>query len=409
MMVSLVICSGLSMLLTGCDSSGQAWRQPDEKDTIQTQQVGCDTVEMAKSMQYYPISSKTPSAVILEKTAPKMIKADAPFNYYLKVTNLTDRTITNVIVSDKIPASMTFVESVTEMERVSEDQVQWKIPVIEPLASALIETTAIANAGGFIMSCAEVFYDCPVCTEIQIVQTELSLYKEAPKVTLSCERIELKYLVSNNGMMAACDIKIKEILPKGLLTAEGKDSFEFTLESLAPGEIHEFTKLVDASMTGNYISKAVLSSSSIKSLESNSTETSVIEPLLTLEESNPENTSIGTGKIFEYVLSNDGQATANNAIIMAMLPNGVELANASGNGKILESDERLIAWRIGDLKPNTSRKVTMTVSSQGYMLVNPQVVAKANCSQTVAAIRLPRLVELDELTSVSLYKPFKLE
>lgn len=403
MTATLVFCLGLNILLSGCDGDGGgAWRQPDEK-MIETQQVACSTIEVSRNVQYYPISSKEGRAVSLEKIAPKTIKSDLPFDYKLKVTNLTDSTITNVIVSDKVGNNMVFVDSSIGMERISDDQVRWDVGSLSPKASVLIESRAIVNGSGTVMSCAEVFYDCPVCAKITVLNTNLNFSMAAPKQVMSCDRIELKYLVINYGTAPACDIVIKETLPDGLMTAEGADYIELRLDSLAPGENHEFSKMVDSMKTGKFVSKAVLSSTGIEPIESNVVEINVVEPVLSLKEAKPENNSPELGTIFEYILSNEGQVTATNAIIVAMLPEGVVLSSASDNGKISESDPRLVSWTIGDLKPNTSKKVTMVVEFKDQEAVNPQAVAKAICSNTVSAISLP---ELSELVSMSLYKPF---
>ncbi len=236
-----------------------------------------------------------------------------------------------------------------------------------------------------------------------ILETQLSFSKEAPKEVLQCDRIEFKYIVTNNGLTAACDVVIKEVLPEGLITADVDNTFGFKFESIEPGGVREFSKMVDATAAGNYVTKAVLTSSNIKTLESNVTETSVVEPVLTLREVNGIGEPGASGRIFEYILSNDGQAIASDTMIMAMLPLGAELSSASDGGKILESDARIVSWRIGELKPNSSKKVTMVIGDGSDFFINPQVVAKASCAHAVAAIRLP---ELNELTSVSLYKPF---
>ncbi|MCF7956152.1 MAG: DUF11 domain-containing protein [Phycisphaerae bacterium] len=399
---SLVFCLGLSIMLSGCSGDGGGARLDTDNNMIETQQVACDTVEVSRYMQYYPVSSDAGKAVSLEKFAPKTIKADSPFDYDLKVTNMTDSTITNVVVADKVATEMVFVESSIPMQRVSDNQVQWAVGSLEPKASAQIKSRAVVNGTDSVMSCAQVFYDCPVCAKITILKTDLKLSMSAPKEVMSCDRIELKYKVVNYGTAAACDIVIKETLPDGLMTSDGKDVFEFTLASLDPGETWEFSKMVDPLKTGKFVSKAVLSSSSVDSLESNAVEINVVEPVISLKESTPESKPLEVGRIFEYVLSNDGHVTASNAMIVAMLPEGVVLTSATDNGKVSEEDPRLVSWKLGDLKPNASKKVTMVIDGQGEIVINPQAVAKASCSQAVAATPLP---ELKELLSVSLYKP----
>jgi uncharacterized repeat protein (TIGR01451 family) len=404
MIVSGIICIGLNLLLCGCcGNCDQALRQLDERDKIETQEVSSDTVELARSVQFYPILSKIPSVVSLEKISPKAIKSDSPFDYDLTVTNLTDSTITNVIVSDTVPESMVFIESGYTLRRISDEQVQWEIGTLEPMASAVIKTTAVARGGGTILSCAEVSYECPVCAEIKVLKSQLSFSKEAPKEVLPCDRIEFKYKVTNNGMTAACDIVIEETLPEGLITGDGKKSFEFKFDSIEPGQVREFSKMIDSMTTGKYVSKAVLTSSNVKSVESNIVEINVAEPVLTLREVDSLELDFESGRVFEYLIVNDGAAIASNTMIMAMLPKGVELSSASDDGKILESDPRIVAWRIGELKPNASKRVTMVIDGGSEFVINPQVVAKATCAHAVAAMRIPRL---KELTSVSLYKPF---
>lgn len=403
MTVSLVFCLGLNIMLCGCDGDGAgALRGPDKK-LIETQQVACDTVEVGRDVQYYPVSSKAGREVSLEKIAPKMIKADSPFDYNLKVTNLTDSAMTNVIVADKVGPSMVFVESSIGMERVSDEMVQWDIGTLEPGGAVMIKSKAIASGSDSIMSFAEVYYNRPVCAKIKILNTDLNFSMAAPKEVMSCDRIELKYMVINYGQATACNISIKETLPEGLITAEGETEIELKLDSLGPGENHEFKKMVDPIKTGKYVSNAVLSSESIESIKSNVVEINVVEPVLSLKENRQGPTSPELGTLFEYILSNEGTGIASNAMIVAMLPEGVVLSSASDGGKISESDSRLVSWNVGEIKPKESRKVTMVVEFTDQDAINPQAVAKAICSNAVSAITLE---ELNELVSVSLYKPF---
>jgi uncharacterized repeat protein (TIGR01451 family) len=343
----------------------------------------CAAPAVAKAMQSYPVGAGG-IAVSLEKMAPAEIRANEPFDYRIKVTNRTGRELHNVVVKDCIAENLKVNSSTPEITRMEDNDAHWMLGTLGAHASTMITVNAVAEGSGSITSCAEVFYDSPICAKINIVEPRLQLAKSAPSESLMCDRIPLKYVVTNTGTGYACDITIKDELPEGLMTATGESRIMFTLDALGPGRSREFEKMVDASKCGKHASKAAATSRGAGTAESNMTETSVHQPSLTINETCPGEQYVGRPVTYEITVANEGDGIAKETVIEAMVPEGIRFKSATAEGRFMHSSPGMVRWNIGTLQPNSTRKVNMTLDSDKPGIFTSKAVAKAYCADTVS-------------------------
>ncbi|MCK5172966.1 MAG: DUF11 domain-containing protein, partial [Planctomycetes bacterium] len=197
MLVMVVVCS--LMIVQGCCQPKAARVEPFIPPPAPVVKSGCDAPMMAKTDLAYPLGSPAGSAVRLEKLAPEEIRINEPFDYRLKVTNLTGRQLTNVTVIDVIPANLAFKSSTPQMQRMKNGNIKWQLGTLEANGIRTINARAVASGKGVLKSCADVTYDSPVCAQMTIVEPMLQLTKAVPDKLLLCDRIPVSYVLKNTG------------------------------------------------------------------------------------------------------------------------------------------------------------------------------------------------------------------
>lgn len=362
------------------------WKEKEVVEPVKEVAKGpCEAPLMSKAMQSFPVGDERGNAVRLEKMAPTEVSANEPFDYRIKVTNLTNRDLRNVTVHDRVPENLIFKSSVPEMTKLESGEVQWKLGTLGPKASTMISANAVAEGEGAITSCAEVFYDALICAKINIVEPKLRLAKFAPPESLLCDRIPLRYVITNTGTGFACDIAIEETFDENLMTSEGKNKVMFDLASLGPGKSQEFKTMVDARKVGKYASKAIAKSRASGTVESNLTETAVSQPVLAISETGPVSQYIGRPLTYEIEVTNKGDGIAKNTTIEAMVPEEISFNSATMGGRFSSSSPGRVMWNIGNLEPNASKKVSMTLTGRDAASFTTMSTAKAYCAETVSA------------------------
>jgi uncharacterized repeat protein (TIGR01451 family) len=347
--------------------------------------VPCAKPSTEKIVQSYPIRDARGDAIRLVKIAPKEVSANETFDYHIKVANLTDRALTNVTVRDCIPENLKIKSSVPKITRMKDNDAYWMLGTLETKASEVITITAVAEGKGPIASCADVFYDSPICAKINIVEPKLKLAKFAPSEMLMCDRIPVRYVVTNTGDGYACDVEIREGFQEGLMTAEGRNEIGFMIAALGPGRSQEFKTMLDANKIGRFASRATVTSRNSGTAESNMTETVISQPALTIAESGPESQYIGRSLTYDITVTNKGDGIAKNTVVEAIVPEGIRFDSATMGGRFSSLSPGKVCWALGTLEPNESRKLSMTLVGSQEGDLKTTVSAKAYCAKKVTA------------------------
>ncbi len=401
-MLLIVMLAGVVLFLNGCscnswvsfwggdpaEECADHWKWDGKKPVVAS--LPCAAPRVVKVGEGVAVGGPRGGAISLVKLAPSEVILNEPFEYKLKVENLTDRELLNVVVTDVKPDLFRFNSSEAEM-KIEEGRVSWKLGAIGPFRSKLIIVNAVAVEPGTITSCAEVTYDTPICAKIVIVEPQLRLVKIAPAQSLKCDRIPLKYVISNEGSGHACDITIKDELFEGLLTAEGEREVLFKIDALGPGESREFEIMVDASKTGTFNSRAVAIAKAGGSVESNWTETVVTQPMLAIEQSGPQRQYLGHNITYEITVSNQGDAVARDLIVVSSVPEGIRFKSATEGGNFTQMSPGKVTWNLGQLGPGESKVITMVLSGDQAGSLETVSVAKAFCADDVSISTMTKI------------------
>ncbi len=394
--MAVMLLSTMSLLVNGCScytETTKAGGNPEleceghwrwkKKEVVQSvppklQPSPCAAPKMVSTAQGYPAGE----AISLEKLVPDQVVINEPFNYRIKVTNLTDRDLVNVVVTDVKPAHMKLLESDPEIQ-IEQGRMQWHLGAVGPNASKIISVRATALETETILTCADVTYEIPTCAKIDIVEPKLLLTKQAPRKSLRCDRIPIRYTITNIGSGYACEINITDQFSEGMVTSEGKQQVSFDIESLGSGETKEFNVMVDATTPGRFASRATASAKSGGKAISKIVETITTEPVLAIEHSGPSLRYLGKSATYDITITNKGDAAAKDSILEVMIPENVKFDSATAGGVFTHSSPGKVTWNLGKLNPTESRKVSLTLTGWSIGKVTTKSRAKAYCAEAV--------------------------
>ena len=327
----------------------------------------------------YPTGRQASSVILLEKIAPRQVGVGEPFDYILKVTNLTDLRVEDVSVTDKFPANFKVASTDPKANSMAGNVGNWQLGEFAPHESKTITVKGSAAGTGTLTQCANVDYTIPSCIDIEVVEPRLKLVQSAPSDVLLCDLIPIKYEVCNPGSGTTKDAIVTAALPAGLKTLEGQTSVNLNAGPLAPGACREFTVNARATKAGAYTNKSAAAAGSLRAA-SNVTKTTVHQPVLAIEQTCPK--TILLGRTFASVITvrNTGDAASANTVLEATVPAGASLLRASDSG--LQSEGKVV-WNLGSLAAKGSKEVTMTLSA-GIGTHSSRSSVKGACADAVA-------------------------
>ena len=120
------------------------------------------------------------SVVQVEKSSPTEVHVGRPFTYDIKVSNLTDCELTDVGVSDRVPAKFELRRAVPEPRAVEAGEIHWLAGKLGPNESRYFTVTGVAKGKGALTHCAKVTYRTPLCMTVVAVEPRIASRRPRP-------------------------------------------------------------------------------------------------------------------------------------------------------------------------------------------------------------------------------------
>lgn len=354
----------------------------------------------------YPTGDRRTSAILVEKFFPTVVNAGAPFEYEIRVTNLTTLDLDNVQVWDNVPNNFKLDSANPAVTSATANNLMWNLGSLSPRESKSIMVKGTAPSEGKIQACAKVEYDTSLCNEILVVQPALDLAVAVTPEALLCDPIQITYTVCNRGTGAATNVVVNETLPNGLTTAEGAREIRFTVPRLAAGECRDFTVAAKAGATGTFAVKGAANADGGLAASAGAKQTVVRQPVLTIAVECPGRILAGRGVPevpITITVKNTGDATSANTVVEAPVPAGSTFGRASDGGTNAGGTVR---WNLGNLAAGATRSVSYvaqpaargTVDARARVVGDCANAATANCGVEVLGVPavLLEVVDLDD-------------
>jgi len=316
----------------------------------------------------YPTGDRATSTLLVEVATPARMAVGRNYDYQIRVTNLTKNlTLENVGVFQTVGEGFAVESSEPKPAKSEAGLASWSIPKLGPGEAATIKVNALGERVGTASSCIRVAYEPTLCVATEFVKPEVQVIKEAPKAVDICEPIRLRYLVKNTGTGAVRGLRLRDDLPKGLTTADGKTAVAAEIGDLAEGQSREIAVEANASQTGDYTSRAVAEGQDQLRAGSNQTVTAVRQPKLTVNIVGPDAEYMNQRVTYQATVKNEGEATARKARLRIEADRNakvIRVSKATSDAAAPTVQGNTLTWDLGDLEPGKSSVISLTTTAR---------------------------------------------
>lgn len=378
------VMSAMSMVAVGCHTTEP---RPAPAAEPAPAVSGCKSyrpaagANMAVTQMAFPTGEVATSAVLLSVVTPQEVRAGQPYTYQLHVTNLTSGTLQSVNVSASQAQNFDVTTSKPEATR-SGGGFNWNLGNLASCETRVIEVTGRADAVGTSANCLSVSYNNLLCTAVRVTQPALAITKTAPSEVLICDPIPLVLEVKNTGTGVASNVVVRDQLPAGLVTTDGKSTVEQAIGNLNPGEAKRVTIQAKANKTGSYQNTGTAAAEGNLTANSNTTTTVVRQPVLAIACAAPERIFLGRNATFTFTVRNTGDAASANTVVTVPMAAGATFVSATEGGAPSAGG---VSWNLGTLAAGASRQVAMTVTPAGIETMSLTATAQGVCAAPVTA------------------------
>jgi len=373
----LLLCFCL-LVISGCDECNQVIPQSCPVTPV----VAAEPVVVPTSNVITKVYSCEACPVLqLDATMPAQVQTGTEFEYSIKVTNLTDEIVTNVIVTDVAAANIQYIrsnpQSVIEMDRI-----KWIYPQLAPRETKEIVGTAIARSGGEVLSYVDVIYTAPIRLRAISLQPKLAITKSAPAEISVCAPVLYIFRIENTGTGTANNVKLYDNLPQGLTTTDGRSNIDMPLGDLAAGESKIVTTALTASKTGVYVNNAVVVADGDVTAESGDVTTAVRKPVLQIAASGPATSYVFTENTYNISVTNMGDWPAIDTVVENVVPQGMKFIRAGQCGTLCGDK---VVWKVARINPGDTVTASVTFAACVMGTIDNTATASAACADSVSA------------------------
>jgi uncharacterized repeat protein (TIGR01451 family) len=328
------------------------------------------------------ITTVTPVADVgIGKSGPAFISATSNVVYTISVTNFGPSSASGVVVTDSLPAGVTFV-SASGNGINSGGVVNWTLGTLTSGQVSNVTVTVTAPTSGSLTNVASVSTptgdpnltnntSVPVITTVTPV-ADVGIGKSGPASVLATSNVVYTISVTNFGPSSASGVVVTDSLPAGVtfVSASGGGAnnsgiVNWTLGTLANGAVSNLTLTIKAPASGSLTNLATVSTTTGDPNLTNNVTPPVITTVTPVADvgigkSGPAFISATSNVVYTISVTNFGPSSASGVVVTDTLPAGVSFISASGGGA---NNAGTVTWTLGNLINGQVSNVTVTVTA----------------------------------------------
>jgi len=377
------------LVIVGCssDDSYTDQLQPQQQESRNYSSNRDVVASMA-----FPTGNRSSSQLLVEEIAPREVRVGRPYTYRLRVTNLTNQHLTNVVLHQRIPADLALANQGPEAReagynagRDQNGQAQFDVGELGPNQSKTIEVTGTPGREGQIDTCLSAQFNPPtLCAVVMAVAPALRIQAYAQPEADICQDITYRYTVTNTGTGTAHNVVLREDLPNGLETSDGQRKLESRVGDLGQGQSKEVNVRLRARQAGRFTAR-VVADSDIGQVQAEEVNTVVRAPRLAVTIVAPKEQYSGDEISYRVTVKNNGDAAAHDTRLrFGATPGMVEFMSAEGaEGRRLSSEREHGGQDLGTIAPGETRNVMVHFRTLRGGQVTVDATAEAQCAAPV--------------------------
>lgn len=294
----------------------------------------------------------------------------ASFDYVITVRNLGPSDVTNTVVTEFLPAGVTYQGHVTSSGVYVPATALWTIPALAAGGgSATLTLTVLADQPGPLPNTARrtggdqpdpnPANDEATVTPVALDQTDVAITKAGPAQVLAGGTIAYTLTVTNNGPALAVAVVVSDPTPANLTFVSNSGActtaFPCALGDLAPGETRTITStftvgvVPDGTVVRNVATVSATTPDTNPANDSSSVDTTVDTraDVGVTKGVVPDQARIGETVTFTVTTTNHGPNPATGVVVTDLLPAGLTFQSASPS--VGTYDAGTGQWAIGAL------------------------------------------------------------
>jgi len=331
------------------------------------------------------------------KTGPATIPATNQFTYTILVTNGGPSTAVSVVVTDSLPANVTFISATSGgATNASLTNVYWSVASLTNGAVTNLSLTVKAPATGIISN--SVVTGSPTGDPTPgnnttnwfttvTDQADVRAIKTGPVTVNATNQFAYTIAVTNNGPSTAVSVVVTDSLPANLtfISATGGGATNASLTnvywsvaSLTNGAITNLSLIVKAPATGQITNTLVAGSITADPTPGNNTTNWItsVSDQADLAITKTGVVTIPATNQFTYTIAvtNNGPSTAVSVVVTDSLPANLTFISATGGGATNTSLTN-VYWSVASLTNGAVTNLSLTVKAPASGIISNSVVA----------------------------------
>ena len=308
------------------------------------------------------------SGLLVQKFAPAEIQVGKSCKFVVKVRNVSDQPVTEIVVRDQVPEGTRLIN--TSPTAVSADsEVLWQIGSLSPGEERSVEMQLEPTTEGQIGSVATV--TCAAHASVRTVCTrpQLALRLSAPPQVLVGRQQRVQIELQNAGTGDATGVMLLANVPENLRHEAGP-SLEFAVGTLRAGETRQMELMLTAEKPGEVVHPFVVRGDGNLQAEE-AAKFEVIAPALEVAVEGPRKRFLERPATYLVNVHNPGTAAAKDVQLVTKLPRGMKFLKANNMGEY-DATTHSVHWSLAELpegKDGSVELVAMPVESGQHTLV----------------------------------------
>jgi len=345
--------------------------------------------------QALPTGRTSTSAILVERGTPAKVPVGKPYDYEIRVTNLTDHDLYDVAVSEQIGEGVKMNSAEPAPAKTEGRDARWDLGTLAKGQKVSIRVNATPSATGESACRCEVRYRALVGGTVMVVEPKLAIESAVPTQSLVDETVGVRFTVRNPGTGDANGVVINGELPEGVKTIDGQSSVKIDVGTLPAGAAKEFVVKVKSAQTGAYALKAVATSGDGLTAETGPIQLDVRRPRLEIAAQAAADGLIDRPFTCTFNVKNAGDGEARRARVEVALPEGFQFASATEGGALASGAVR---WELGTLAAGQERTLALTVTTARAGEYSFAPKASADFTEAVSATAKTRLAGMAALS-----------
>lgn len=374
-----------------CQTTAAQQRQPTSQTQPGTASQQQGRQEMNESTLALPSGDKESSVLLVERIAPRQVMVGQANQYSIRVTNLSDNILGQVVVSESlgqgmqiassqpVAQSMNQPQNQQQQQQASQNQqttgsqiVQWQLGMLAPQETKTIQVNAVVSQMGTINNCLTASYYPALCAATEVVKPNLEmtaqLEAEGQLLTV-CDTPMIRYSVRNSGSGVAEDVQVIHPLPQGLTSSDGQTTIVLAVGDLSAGETKALTTQLKSAQPGNFETRAYAKSATDDAYSS-PIAVQIGQPQLDVQVLGPEQVHLGDTVQYNVTIRNTGNIASRDTKLQ-LETEGIDPADRTRN--------------IGRLEAGKATAVSVAVRQTGQETVQLSARASSYCAEDVMA------------------------